>query len=297
MAKRLISSSCLVFLVILVVAECVPTSVLVDTTKDASKIKRSPDGLKSIATTSKEENVQGAPDGLSENVEKMPQKRGVLAQNLPSTTYGYPSEYPVGNVANGVWEDEPALGLYQDWDEIYEPANRHGAAYDNLQNILNSQFYTEPVALPLEYTYKYYGDRKKRSNDKNHPKRRTAIRPKRNSKMSPSDVLALASLLDGTERGRFYEPDLLESAGYPPYVQFAGPIADDAEREEWINSWADGPVEYLPPYALEPVPRYEIFRDGPAGRYPNRGFPAKRFMVSKKRLRLPTEEGNPHKYF
>uniref|UniRef100_A0A6B2EBT7 Putative secreted protein n=1 Tax=Phlebotomus kandelakii TaxID=1109342 RepID=A0A6B2EBT7_9DIPT len=287
MAKRLMRSSCLVFLAIFVVAECVPTSVLVDTTKDTSKtVKRSPEGLKSIST-SKEETSQG----VSDVVEKMPQKRGVVAQN-PS--YGYPSEYPLAGVPNGVWDDEPALGLYQDWDDVYEPANRHGAAYDNLQNLLNSQYYTEPVALPLEYSYKYYGDRKKRSSDKKHPKRRTAIRPKRNSKLSPADVMALASLLEGTERGRFYEPDVLESAGYPPYAQFAGPIAEDAEREEWMNNWANAPVEYLPQYAIEPVPRYEVFRESPTGRFGNRGFPAKRFMVSKKKLH---EEGNAHKYF
>ncbi|XP_055711344.1 uncharacterized protein LOC129806637 isoform X2 [Phlebotomus papatasi] len=290
MAKRL-SSSCLAVLAIIVVAECVPTSVLVETTKDASKMKRSPEGLKSIAT-SKEESTQSVSDG----VEKMPQKRGVVPQNLPSSAYGYPSEYPLSGVVNGVWNDEPTLGLYQDWDDIYEPANRHGAAYDNLQNLLNSQFYTEPVALPLEYSYKYYGDRKKRSSDKKHPKRRTAIRPKRNSKLSPADILALTSLLEGSERGRLYEPDLLESAGYPPYVQFAGPIADDNEREEWINNWSDAPVEYLPQYAIEPVPRYEVFRDSPTPRFGNRGFPAKRFMVSKKKFHVP-DEGNAHKYF
>ncbi|XP_059618766.1 uncharacterized protein LOC132263163 isoform X2 [Phlebotomus argentipes] len=293
MAKRL-KNSCLALLAIIVVAECVPTSVLVDTTKDSSKMKRSPEGLKSIST-SKEESTQGVPDG----VEKMPQKRGVVAQNLPASSYGYPSEYPVGGVANGVWVDEPALGLYQDWDDIYESANRHGAAYDNLQNILNSQYYTEPVALPLEYSYKYYADRKKRSSDKKHPKRRTVMRPKRHSKLSPTEVMALASLFEGSERDprdRFYEPDVLEPAGYPPYAQFTGPIVDENEREDWFNNWSDAPVEYLPPYAIESVPRYEVYREAPTGRFGNRGFPAKRFMVSKKKLHNP-EEGNSHKYF
>lgn len=76
-----------------------------------SAVKRSPEGLKSIAT-SKEESTQSVSDG----VEKMPQKRGVVPQNLPSSAYGYPSEYPLSGVVNGVWDDEPTLGLYQDWD-------------------------------------------------------------------------------------------------------------------------------------------------------------------------------------
>ncbi|GAB0087059.1 hypothetical protein DMENIID0001_013290 [Sergentomyia squamirostris] len=127
------------------------------------------------------------------------------------------------------------------------------------------------------------------------------IRPKRNSKLSPTDVLALASLLDNSERGgRFYESEpMLEPAGYPPYVQFTGPIADEAEREEWINNWSDAPVEYLPAYAVaDSVPRYEYFREGPmSGRFANRGFPAKRSMVSKKKMHLPAEEGNSRKYY
>ncbi|GAB0087057.1 hypothetical protein DMENIID0001_013260 [Sergentomyia squamirostris] len=171
MAKRLMCNSCLVFLALVVVAECVPTSVLVNTAKDAKTVKRSSEG--SMVTTSKEEGTASQAELASET--KMPQKRGVLTQNLPPSPYGYASEFP--SVAGaGVWEEEPALGFYQDWDEIYEPANRHGAAYDNLQSLLNSQYYTEPIALPLEYPYKYYGDRKKRSSDKNHPKRRTALR-------------------------------------------------------------------------------------------------------------------------
>lgn len=42
-------------------------------------------------------------------------------------------------------------------------------SYEILQNLLNSRLYSEPIALPLEYSYpssQYYGlGRKKRSSD------------------------------------------------------------------------------------------------------------------------------------
>lgn len=46
--------------------------------------------------------------------------------------------------------------------EFHFTAAYNAKPYDNIREILN----TEPIALPLQYPYRYYGDRRKRSNMK-----------------------------------------------------------------------------------------------------------------------------------
>lgn len=101
----------------------------------------------------------------------------------------------VNNLQNGVWEDSDAGIMYPDLQD-FEDYQRNGRkivsnyffflkinccllftaayggnrqkSYDNLQNLLNSQYYSEPIALPVEYPYNRYGygDRKKRASGK-----------------------------------------------------------------------------------------------------------------------------------
>ncbi|XP_055919158.1 uncharacterized protein DDB_G0283357 isoform X2 [Eupeodes corollae] len=235
------------------------------------------------------------------------QKRGVNSQLLYGGADLYNNPISSAALANGggggsvggVWSDEidPPL-MYSDLQELQDEYPRgqyrsNNKGYDNLQNILNSEAYLEPFAMPLQYSSRYYGDRKKRSNNKLN-------NLKRESKLTPADMLALVALVEAGERSRKEsEPDTYtipetyfpSAKSYYPNTQSMN--MNNNNNYEYQNNddndisspWVEPSIVdyYGVPYNLDAMPKYEIAREH---KYGINRYPAKRFMVSKKKRSL-----------
>ncbi|XP_017481437.1 PREDICTED: uncharacterized protein LOC108370594 [Rhagoletis zephyria] len=235
-------------------------------------------------------------------------------------------------VPNGVWADEmdPAVVYTDIQEDDYLPAPRASShrskAYDNLQNILNAEAYPESMALSLtqpQYTSRFYGalNGNKRSNryDGNSigahsgNNRFADMRLKRDTKLTPADMLALVALVEAGERARKdTDTDTSNSYMYPSVGISAAPESYGSNYNGMKNYYPTAPnaydypanldelddnagtwlepnmVDYYGvPMNMETIPKYELQREhkyasslggGNGNRY---GF--KRFMVAKKK--------------
>lgn len=217
----------------------------------------------------------------------------------------------VGGGGGSVWTDEidPPL-MYSDLQDLQDEYPRgqyrnNNKGYDNLQNILNSEAYLDPFAMPVQYSGRYYGvDRKKRSNNKLN---KYDMRLKRESKLTPADMLALVALVEAGERSRKEsEPDTYTipetyfqaPKSYYPNSQLSAASSNNNnnynnnyeyqnnnEDNDMSNSWVEPSIVdyYGVPYNVETLPKYEIAREH---KYGINRYPSKRFMVSKKKRSL-----------
>ncbi|XP_055837614.1 uncharacterized protein LOC129906012 isoform X2 [Episyrphus balteatus] len=231
------------------------------------------------------------------------QKRGVNSQLMYGGADLYNNPIPSAALTSGggvgvggVWSDEidPPL-MYSDLQELQDEYPRgqyrtNNKGYDNLQNILNSEAYLEPFAMPLQYSSRYYGDRKKRSNNKLN-------NLKRESKLTPADMLALVALVEAGERSRKEsEPDTYSIPDtYFPVAKSYYPNSNTNNNNNYeyqnnddndiSSSWVEPSIVdyYGVPYNVDAMPKYEIAREH---KYGINRYPAKRFMVSKKKRSL-----------
>ncbi|XP_067625070.1 uncharacterized protein [Eurosta solidaginis] len=243
-------------------------------------------------------------------------------------------------VPNGVWADEmdPSV-VYtdvQDDDYLNVPraSSYRNKAYDNLQSTLNAEAYPESMALPLsqqpQYMSRYYGaiNGNKRSNRfdinsggamANNNNRYADMRLKRDTKLTPADMLALVALVEAGERARqdseaetnnnnYMYPTAGMNAPAPApgaYNNYNGiktfyptsqnaqnydyPTSADEVEENGAGSWLEpNMVDYYGlPMNVETLPKYELPREHKYGAHlgganGNR-FGLKRFMVAKKK--------------
>ncbi|KAM7353489.1 uncharacterized protein ACRADG_005532 [Cochliomyia hominivorax] len=236
----------------------------------------------------------------------------------------------VGNndVPQGTWGDEldPGNVVYSDIDD-YAPVSKASSyrnkAYDNLQNILNSESYLDTVPLPYN-TGRYYSsgldnDRSKRAYKifNQLANKFPDMRLKRDTKLTPADMLALVALVEAGERAR---KDTDADAGYTypseNYVpktyglnnnyNTAGNVYDYPSMpqvEDSLdynnnnnNGWYEpqSMVDYYGmPMNMDAMNKYEIPRELPRENKYSDGFPPlgingnrynnKRFMVAKKK--------------
>ncbi|CAD6998439.1 unnamed protein product [Ceratitis capitata] len=246
-----------------------------------------------------------------------------------NTAYQVGSGVGIPTVPTGFWADEmdPSV-VYtdiQDEDFLNSPraSSYRNKAYDNLQNILNSEAYPEPMALSLpqpQYTSRYYGaiNDNKRSNRYDNgnnggsssssgraTSRFTDMRLKRDTKLTPADMLALVALVEAGERARkdtdteipsnnnYMYPSSGIAAASEPYNNYNGvktyyPTTANMDGSENGASWLEPNMMdyYAMPMNMETIPKYELQREHKyggalAGGNGNR-FGIKRFMVSKK---------------
>lgn len=235
-------------------------------------------------------------------------KRGVNSQLMYGGADLYNNAIPSAALTSGggVWSDEidPPL-MYSDLQDLQDeyPRGQYrggNKGYDNLQNILNSETYLEPFAMPVQYSGRYYGgDRKKRSNNKLN---KYDLRLKRESKLTPADMLALVALVEAGERSRKdSEPDTYNipetyfpaPKSYYPASNLNPNINNNNNNYEYqnsddndiSNSWVEPSIVdyYGVPYNVDVLPKYEIAREH---KYGINRYPTKRFMVSKKKRSL-----------
>ncbi|KAL9924122.1 uncharacterized protein ACN427_003394 isoform 2-T2 [Glossina fuscipes fuscipes] len=229
----------------------------------------------------------------------------------------------------GVWGEDLDNDniVYTDMDE-YEPQravpNYKKQAYDDLQNLLNAEYHLDSAILP--YNYERYADLEAERNKKayrifselarNYPD----MRPKRDNKLTPADMLALVALVEAGERARKetdhdstnsyngypnenYAPKaygMTPNAGFYDY-----PAIDDNfdynnnnNNNNNNDNWNDAPalVDYYgAPVNMEPLPKYNLalkekenrhrdYNDNMRARYGK-----KRLMVNNKKKRSLTK--------
>jgi len=271
-----------VFLLITaVVVQSLPTSVLVES-------KHNVPGASTAGETGNTESVEKAPkkdnaDGLKPKL--APQKRGVN-QNI----YGRDLSNDIAvnnNIPRGVWDDDDASVLYpelQDYEDYNSYSSYRPKPYDNLQNILNSNAYDEPEALPARYPYaRFIDDRKKRSAPGH------ALRLKRNlANKKPVDMVSLLAMLEAKERERARlntDSDYSRLYEYPTLPHLYNNDDDLVDDQgEWLNGYVEPGVQaYENPYrqfdTSSPYSRSRVD-------YP----PKHRFIVSKKKRSLSARE-------
>ncbi|XP_039950694.1 uncharacterized protein LOC120768191 [Bactrocera tryoni] len=229
-------------------------------------------------------------------------------------------------VPTGFWADEmdPSVVYTDIQDDDFLSAPRatsyRSKAYDNLQNILNAEAY--PVQQTL-HTSRYYGanNANKRANrydnsnnggaSASSSSRLADMRLKRDTKLTPADMLALVALVEAGERAR-KEPETDTSNGYmypsngiatPPeafntysgiktYYPISAGAFDYPTNIDAIDnggSWLEpNMVDYYgAPANVEAIPKYELQREQKYGGILPSGtgnrYGVKRFMVSKKK--------------
>jgi len=110
-------------------------------------------------------------------------------------------------------------------------------------------------------------------------------RLKRDSKLTPADMLALVALVEAGERARI-DPELYDN-GYDGGVEVPTNTVDylqgtksmlpyemmlpgasnqniDDINGSWLNNWVEPSVEYMPygvPFDVDTNPRYEMYKD------------------------------------
>ncbi|XP_023298938.2 uncharacterized protein LOC111681402 isoform X1 [Lucilia cuprina] len=267
--------------------------------------------------------------------------------NSPSAGYYNPygsfdSLPAVGNdVPQGTWGDEldPGNVVYSDIDD-YAPVSKTSSyrnkAYDNLQNILNSESYLDTVPLPYN-SGRYYSSGLDTERNKRAYKifnqlasKFPDMRLKRDTKLTPADMLALVALVEAGERAR---KDTDADAGYTypseNYVpktyglnnnyNTAGnvydyptmPQADESLDYNNNNGWFEpqSMVDYYGmPVNMDAMNKYELPRELPRENKYSDGFPLntngnrynnKRFMVAKKKRSIakPSIPYKPESFF
>ncbi|TMW54901.1 hypothetical protein DOY81_000134 [Sarcophaga bullata] len=244
------------------------------------------------------------------------------------------------DVPQGTWGDEldPGNIVYSDIDD-YAPVSKASSyrnkAYDNLQNLLNSESYLDAMTLPYN-NGRYYNadldtDRNKRAYKifNQLANKFPDMRLKRDTKLTPADMLALVALVEAGERAR---KDTDADAGYvfpsETYVpktyglnnnyNTAGNIYDypgtsqvddSLDYNNNNNGWFEPQtmVDYYgSPFNMDTMNKYEIptQRENKYGdSYPlsNNGnrFNNKRFMVAKKKRSIakPVTPYKPESFF
>lgn len=227
-------------------------------------------------------------------------------------------------VPTGFWADEidPSV-VYtdiQDEDFLSGPraSSYHSKAYDNLQNILNAEAYPVPQTL---HPNRYYGanNGNKRANRYDNSNngvvsgssnaRFADMRLKRDTKLTPADMLALVALVEAGERAR-KDPETDTSNGYmipsnaapqEGYNTYSGiktyyPVSAGAydyptnmDAIDNGGSWLEpNMIDYYGlPANVETIPKYELQREQKYGAALPTGngnrYGIKRFMVSKKK--------------
>ncbi|XP_058977175.1 uncharacterized protein LOC101894516 isoform X2 [Musca domestica] len=224
----------------------------------------------------------------------------------------------------GVWGDElidsPPNVVYTDIDEYGMPMSRvpssyHDKAYDNLATLLNSESYMD--SLPLPYTGRRYYNAVGETNDRNKRAYKVFnqlankfpdMRLKRDTKLTPADMLALVALVEAGERAR-KDTDADAGYAYPPesYVPKSyglntnnnnnynlgaydypalGQVDDSLDYNN--GPWPMEPqsmVDYYGvPMNMEPVGKYDTPRlPVKENKYNDRIFNNKHYMVAKKK--------------
>ncbi|XP_073827583.1 uncharacterized protein isoform X2 [Musca autumnalis] len=227
----------------------------------------------------------------------------------------------------GVWGDElidnPNV-VYSDIDEYGMPMSRvpssyHDKAYDNLATLLNSESYMD--SLPLPYTGRRYYNSVGAENDRNKRAYKVFnqlankfpdIRLKRDTKLTPADMLALVALVEAGERAR-KDTDADAGYAYPPesYVPKSYGLNTNANNNNNnynLGSYdypalgqmddsldynnAPWPLEpqsmvdyYGVPMNMEPLGKYDTPRMPPLkeNKFNDRIFNNKHYMVAKKK--------------
>jgi hypothetical protein len=240
---------------------CVPTSLLVNT-KEASiakKVKRAPSSEALLENQQQHHHAQqisssGDQGSLQHKITQ--QKRGVnqklldeiqLANQLQASA-GLPWE---GSM-NAHYQNPDLNELFGSGSADREALSRYNPFYDS-----------EPAMIKAPLPYRYYSDRKKRSN-------LLLDQRKREAKLSPTEILTLLSLVEQAQRqGKIDQDDnYLDAKNY-----YQVKSADDDDDGEWLNgALAEPTIQYYPIGA--PASYYEY--------NPYRANPAKRFMVSKR---------------
>jgi hypothetical protein len=267
----------LILLLGLIIAECVPTSLLEESKEKslASEKAKRTQPSESINDKKSIEKYQ-----LSNSESK--QKRGVndqLYNDVDLASSLFPS---------GLWSDLDTSLYYP--ESAYDSDYLKGANYDsNRQSLFSnpgSPYYSEPLALPVEFS-RLYGERKKRAAWK---KNNRNYRLKRDTKLSPAEILTLLELAEANERNRLTlqpsyadylnAPSLVSLANYPSYPSLQKQPLDDLgafyetdngnDDGEWMNTWTEPSVKYFPE-----MTRFDMMDK-------NNNMLAKRFMVSKK---------------
>ncbi|XP_059221839.1 uncharacterized protein LOC106087607 isoform X1 [Stomoxys calcitrans] len=252
----------------------------------------------------------------------------------PSSRYPYPygtyETMPPKELPQPVWGedlDTPSV-VYSDIDEYGMPMSRvcqllvlpypfsvpasyHNKAYDNLQTILNSENYMDSLPPPLPYNSgRYYNggaetDRNKRAYKvfNQLANKFPDMRLKRDTKLTPADMLALVALVEAGERAR---KDTDADAGYmyPPesYVPKAyglnnnyntgsydypslGQVDDslDYNNGPWLEP--QSMVDYYGvPMNMEPMGKYDTRMAQNENKFNERIFNNKHgYMVAKKK--------------
>ncbi|XP_054743223.1 uncharacterized protein LOC129247886 [Anastrepha obliqua] len=239
-------------------------------------------------------------------------------------------------VPASVWTDEtdPSVVYTDIKDDDFLPVPRASSyrskAYDNLQNILNAEAYPESMALPLpqtQHTSRYYGafNGNKRSNrydnnnygDSSGSSRFADMRLKRDTKLTPADMLALVALVEAGERSRkdtdtetsnsymYPSPGMGDAPetysnynGIKTYYPTAANMYDypgnvdelDGNAGTWIEP---NMVDYYGvPMNMATIPKYELPPERIGGGNGNR-YGLKRFMVAKKKRSMGTFLNEP----
>ncbi|XP_061399397.1 uncharacterized protein LOC133335108 [Musca vetustissima] len=227
----------------------------------------------------------------------------------------------------GVWGDElidtPPNVVYTDMDEYggmpmsRVPSSYHDKAYDNLATLLNSENYMD--SLPLPYTGRRYYNSVGGDNDRNKRAYKVFnqlankfpdMRLKRDTKLTPADMLALVALVEAGERAR-KDTDADAGYAYPPesYVPKSYGLNANTNSNNNYNLGAydypalgqvddsldynNGPwpmepqsmVDYYGvPMNMEPVSKYNTPRMPlKENKFNDRIFNNKHYMVAKKK--------------
>jgi len=212
-------------------------------------------------------------------------KRGV---NLKSNQLPLLTEWDRKKIQDSITDNYPSslYGNDEDWDDKtigeYEKGFRYGTNKDKIDEalenaILKSEIYGEPAALNQ---YRYYGaggmdsKRRRRRNVSKAFKNKLSNRLKRDTELSPEDILAILSLLDN-DRPRSHSTP----TGHPTWYSFEP--QEQEENQDNDENWLDTPVyphvgPINPTYYYDTANKHE--RWGPAA------DKKKRFMVAKKRM-------------
>ncbi|XP_075153732.1 uncharacterized protein LOC142227205 isoform X2 [Haematobia irritans] len=234
--------------------------------------------------------------------------------------YGTYETMPPKEVPQSIWSDDldtPNV-VYSDIDEYGMPVSKvpssyHNKAYDNLQTLLNSESYMDSLPLPYQ-NGRYYNnggnvgvvetDRNKRAYKvfNQLANKFPDMRLKRDTKLTPADMLALVALVEAGERAR---KDTDADAGYmyPPesYVPKSyalnnnyntgsydypslGQVDDslDYNNGPWLEP--QSMVDYYGvPMNMEPMAKYDARMPQNENKFNERIFNNKHYMVAKKK--------------